>query len=68
MSFACNGSEVTAVKPEVATFAQEIPLPPGNQPDEVGISVDATVRPSEVDPNSSDTRLLGLRLLSIEVK
>jgi hypothetical protein len=68
MTFACNGTKVATVKPEVAVFAQTIALPAGNAANEIVLGVDATVRPSDVDPESKDTRILGARLLSVELK
>ena len=68
LTFSCNGVRVATIKPDAAVFTQTIELPVGNASNEIELAVDATVRPSDVDPESKDTRDLGARILTVELK
>jgi hypothetical protein len=63
-----DGEPVARLEPVEMLFDVDVPLPGGAAPHEVTVRVDRTFRPAETEPDSSDTRELGLRLLGLDVR
>ncbi|MFA6958264.1 MAG: hypothetical protein WC538_20540 [Thermoanaerobaculia bacterium] len=65
-----DGEVVTRRLPSATVFEfdVDIPLAPGDTQHEIAIRVDRTFRPVDLEPGSTDTRDLGLRLLGMEVR
>jgi hypothetical protein len=66
----CDGAVVTRRLPSATVFEfdVDIPLAPGDAPHQIAIRTDRTFRPVDLEPGSTDTRDLGVRLLGMEVR
>jgi hypothetical protein len=67
---AIDGTVVARRAPNASVFEfdVDVPLAAGNAPHEIEFRVDRTFRPVDLEPGSTDTRELGLRLLGMDVR
>lgn len=66
-----SGGETVARREPDATvfeFDADVPLPAGDAPHDIVIRAGRTFRPADVEPGSTDTRELGLRLAGVEIR